>query len=349
MVVESIVKRISKGQLLVFTLVFAIIGAALLFNSLAAGPLASFEAENSTLSLPVVAGSDTTASGGKFIQFGSASSGNTSLTTPIRAAFYYPWFPETWSVNGVHVKYNPTLGYYDSSSQSVADSHIQALQYGGVKAAIASWWGTGTHNENTRIPLLLKRTQALGSSLKWAVYYEPEGTGDPSVSQIQADLNYIKTNYASSPSYAYVNNKPVIFVYNASANDTSCAVADRWAQANAGIGFYIDLKVFSGYKTCANQPDSWHQYSPAVAEDSQSGYSFAISPGFWRADETAARLTRDSARWQTNVSDMVASKAPWQLITTFNEWGEGTAVESAQEWNSASGKGTYLDTLHNTQ
>ena len=26
---------------------------------------------------------------------------------------------------------------------------------------------------------------------------------------------------------------------------------------------------------------------------------------------------------------MVASNAPWQLVTTFNEWGEGTAVESA--------------------
>jgi hypothetical protein len=43
---------------------------------------------------------------------------------------------------------------------------------------------------------------------------------------------------------------------------------------------------------------------------------------------------------------MVNSGAPWQLVTTFNEWGEGTAVESAQEWASASGYGTYLDTLH---
>jgi hypothetical protein len=36
----------------------------------------------------------------------------------------------------------------------------------------------------------------------------------------------------------------------------------------------------------------------------------------------------------------------FQLITTFNEWGEGTAVESASEWATSSGYGTYLDILH---
>ena len=43
---------------------------------------------------------------------------------------------------------------------------------------------------------------------------------------------------------------------------------------------------------------------------------------------------------------MIASGAPFQLVTTFNEWGEGTAVESAQEWASSSGYGAYLDALH---
>jgi hypothetical protein len=43
---------------------------------------------------------------------------------------------------------------------------------------------------------------------------------------------------------------------------------------------------------------------------------------------------------------MIASRAPFQLITTFNEWGEGTAVESAQEWATSSGFGAYLDALH---
>ncbi len=44
---------------------------------------------------------------------------------------------------------------------------------------------------------------------------------------------------------------------------------------------------------------------------------------------------------------MIASGTNWQLITTFSEWGEGTAVEPAAEWASSSGFGQYLDVLHN--
>ena len=31
---------------------------------------------------------------------------------------------------------------------------------------------------------------------------------------------------------------------------------------------------------------------------------------------------------------MIGSNAPWQLITTFSEWGEGTSVEDATDWDS---------------
>ena len=122
------------------------------------------------------------------------------------------------------------------------------------------------------------------------------------------------------------------------------AWSDRWKQANT-VGAYIVLKVFSGYRLCASQPDSWHQYSPAVATDQQSGYSYSISPGFWLVGQSV-RLARDLTRWNQNIRDMVASGAPWQLVTTFSEWGEGTAVEPALEWSSASGNGQYLDALH---
>ena len=43
---------------------------------------------------------------------------------------------------------------------------------------------------------------------------------------------------------------------------------------------------------------------------------------------------------------MISSGAEFQLVTTFNEWGEGTAVEPAPEWASSSGNGNFLDVLH---
>jgi hypothetical protein len=272
----------------------------------------------------------------------SVSAADPQPSFPIRAAFAYPWFPEAWTQLGIYpyTNYTPSLGYYNSSNAGVIASQIGAMQYAGMDAGIASWWGQGSATDS-RVPLLLQG--ASGSTFRWSLYYEKEGSSDPTVAQLNSDLTYIAAHYGADPSYLRVNGKPVIFVYGDAAD--ACPMVDRWTQANAGR-FYVVLKVFAGYKTCANQPQSWHQYSPAVATDSQAGYSYAISPGFYKKGETAPRLARDPARWAANVQSMIASNAPWQLVTTFNEWGEGTAVESAKNWASASGYGTYLDTLH---
>jgi len=262
---------------------------------------------------------------------------------PVRAAFYYPWFPEAWNQSGINpfTHYHPSQGFYDGANSSVVANQIKAMQYAKISVGIASWWGQGSQT-NAKMPLLL--STAAGTSFRWALYYEAEGSSDPSVAQIASDLAYINSHYGSSPSLYRVNGKPVIFVYAQPAD--GCGMVSRWAQANSSGADYVVLKVFTGHALCAAQPNDWHQYSPAKAEDRQAGHSYAISPGFWLANSTE-RLARDLTRWQQSVRNMVASREPWQLVTTFNEWGEGTAVESASEWSSASGYGAYLDVLHN--
>lgn len=261
---------------------------------------------------------------------------------PLRAAFYYPWFPEAWTQKGIYpfTHYHPSLGYYDGGSLAVERAHIAAMQYGKIQAGIASWWGQGTMTD-ARVPAIL--SAAAGTTFRWSLYYEAESLGDPSVTQINADLAYIRGHYAADPSYLRIDGRFVVFVY-ADGSD-GCAMAQRWHDANT-VGAYVVLKVFNGYRTCASQPDGWHQYAPAVAADSQSGYSYAISPGFFLATDSAPRLVRDLTAWNASIRAMVASGAPFQLVTTFNEWGEGTSVESATDWASGSGYGAYLDALH---
>jgi hypothetical protein len=267
----------------------------------------------------------------------------------LRAAFYYPWYPATWTVNGAHVSYHPLLGYYSSSDPAVVDRHVQSLNYANVDVAIASWWGPHSQSESTRIPLLLSRTNP---PLKWALFYEcegnspsgsscPNGGPNPSVGAIQSDLTYA-SSYTNNSSYMRINGRPLIFLW--STGDDPCEVAARWKQA--APGWFVVAKISSGFRDCAIQPDGWHQYAPSSATQHHAGYSYAISPGFKRADGGGSSLARDINRWYQQVKDMVASGAPWQLVTTFNEWGEGTAVEAAEEWNSPSGYGQYLDALH---
>jgi hypothetical protein len=267
---------------------------------------------------------------------------------PIRAAFYYPWFPEAWNQQGFNpfTNYTPTSGYYDSGATSVIQNHIRAMTYGSIQAGILSWWGQGS-DADQRVATVLGATPGSSNpNFRWGIYYENESQGDPSTTQIKSDLAYIRDRYSQSPSFLKVNGKFVVFVY-ADPND-NCTMADRWVQANKSLGSpaYIVLKVMPGFTSCSSQPDSWHQYSPAVASDQQSGYSFTVSPGFWKKGD-AVRLARSLSAWTADVKAMVASGEKWQLVTTFNEWGEGTSVESAKEWASASGYGQYLDVLHN--
>ena len=271
------------------------------------------------------------------------SSGPPTKASPMRATFYYPWFPEAWDQSGINpfTHYHPSAGFYSEADATVVARQIAAMQYARIGLGIASWWGKGSQTD-AKMPLLL--STAAGTGFKWSVYYEAEGNSDPSAAAIASDLAYINSHYGSDPSFYKIDGRPVIFVY-AQPSD-GCAMASRWAQANASGADYVVLKVFPGYLSCSSQPAAWHQYSPAVAEDHQAGRSFAISPGFWLATGSV-RLARDLSRWQQDVRDMVASSEPWQFVTTFNEWGEGTAVESATEWATSSGFGAYLDALHN--
>jgi hypothetical protein len=267
--------------------------------------------------------------------------GSQNIQLPLRGAFYYPWFPETWTIQQQPTKYNATLGKYSSGRAATYEAHLNALSYARIDLAIASWFGPESNLDRARISNLLQRSP---SNLKWTIYHEDEFGVNPSEIEIRSELNYIKYWFAWHDSWAHIGGKPVIFVYN-EAND--CTVTERWMAASKGEWFVV-LKLFRGFMDCPVQPNSWHQYGPDVPINYSRGHSMSLSPGFWKADEGEPVLARLSEEeWKANVVKMVERNDQWQLITTFNEWGEGTSVESGPAWESNSGYGFYMDVLHN--
>lgn len=267
-----------------------------------------------------------------------SATGIVNSKIPVRAAFYYPWYPENFKAPSG--KYMPSAGYYNGDDRAVVARQIKDMQYGQLQAGIASWWGKGKREDN-RLPLLMAEAAKLDFS--WSIYYEAESLGDPSSAQISADLNYLR-RYADLPAWLHIGGRPAVFVY-ADGND-ACGMVTRWANANKSAGYYVVLKVFGGYRDCAGQPQGWHQYAPGGHLDVQAGYSASVSPGFYRYDAASPMLPRDPARFRQDVATVAASRAPFQLVTTYNEWGEGTSVESTTDWPSASGHGVYVDILH---
>jgi hypothetical protein len=264
----------------------------------------------------------------------------TQPSLPLRAAFFYGWFSEGWSQQGFlpFTRYRPGGGFYDSGNADVIRRQIDAMRYGKIAAAVYSWWGPSS-NTDLRFPLYL--AAARQTPFRWGLYLEDEGYRDVPVEEARGDLELIRDSYAAAPAYLRIGGRFVVFVYG---GVESCSVADRWREANT-VGAYVVLPAFAGYRDCASQPDEWHLYSATLPEFELHGYSYGICPGFWRIDEQP-REPRDLEAWKRSIRDMVASAEPLQLVVTFNEWGEGTSVEAADEWQTPSGYGAYLDALH---
>ncbi|MBY8872262.1 hypothetical protein K7640_10470 [Micromonospora sp. PLK6-60] len=292
----------------------------------------------------------------------------------IRAAFYYPWFPQAWNQQGLdpYTNYRPTRGLY-SVDETVVRQQVADMRYGGITLGIASWFGTGTDTDR-HWPAIVRGAQDTGFA--WAPYYEAEGRSDPSPDRIATDLHYLRASYGGDRSALAVlpGRGMVVFVYNAGDLTTAqgCGTVDRWNRARSllrqryGETIYLSLKVFPGYAGCPGTPavDGWHQYGPARPEADFSrapgAGSYTISPGFWKAGLPYTRapfLSRDLVRWTAGITRMNASGARWQLVTTYNEWGEGTAVESSSgcrgpapagalcDW-SGGGRSLFVQALH---
>eukprot|EP00934_Nitzschia_sp_Nitz4_P002631 Nitzschia sp. Nitz4//scaffold89_size161592//126958//128656//NITZ4_002394-RA/size161592-snap-gene-0.180-mRNA-1//-1//CDS//3329559664//2621//frame0 len=265
------------------------------------------------------------------------------LPVPTRGIFYYPWFPDTWTVNGAYAHYESDLGFYTSSDPAVVEAHIDSLDYANIDLSVASWWGPDTNLDRARIMLLMDTTLEMKSSVKWTVYHEDERDEQPTVSALREDLDYLKKWFAWHPSWAHMDGKPVIFVYNSDG----CDVATRWMEASQGE-WYVVLKIMPGFRSCTVQPDGWHQYGVNSGKTLEyDGYAYSMSPGFWRADEEEPRTPRvDPETWCANSKAMAQSNEPWHMIISFNEAGEGTNIENSPHWSTESGYGEYLDCLH---
>mmetsp|Transcript_28508 Transcript_28508/g.31999 ORF Transcript_28508/g.31999 Transcript_28508/m.31999 type:complete len:779 (-) Transcript_28508:97-2433(-) len=273
-----------------------------------------------------------------------------NLEFPVRGTFYFPTFDsvaESWKTgDGYLPVHEPTLGWYSSSDSNVAKAHVEAMEYGKINLGIASWEGSDTNFDRSRITMLLDETIEQDTEyLKWTVYHESDRLGQLDEDDIQEDLEYLQKWFAWKESWAHIDGKPVIFVNN---ND-GCDAAERWNVASNY--WYVVLRVFDGYKDCEYQPDSWHEQRVNDNNDGidiEEGLYHNLAPGEWRSGRrTRPDMKRLSpGKWCRNVQDMIGSDEQWQLIVSFNEAAQGTSIEPSYDWRSGSGYGYYLDCLN---
>lgn len=294
--------------------------------------------------------------------------------------FYYPWTggnssvspintwrhwrdtnhnpPKTWASNylpDIMPIFDPCNELYSSKDVNIIKRHLALMKRGHIQFVISSWWGQNSYEDQALQVIFdtLNGTCNPNKNIKFCIYYEKEGFGNPTGSEIVSDINYIKTKYTNNQYYLKIDNKPVVFVYNADAGGV--ADAEKWKDVRNITGIYTVLKTFSGYQNVANYADSWHQYGPSVAFGQQGNYSAFVSPGYWKYHEQPKLTREDFIRFENDVKTLASANVQFRLIETWNEWGEGTGIEPAQKikhddingfTSAASSYGTkYIDIL----
>jgi glycoprotein endo-alpha-1,2-mannosidase len=270
-------------------------------------------------------------------------------------AFYYPWYgaPTGPSREWVHwdpqkPRYTstntPLAGYYDSRDDGTIERHIREAKQAGIDAFISSWWGIGTF-EDLALERLL--ADAERNDFQVSVYYEEARSGD----QIYQDLRYLLSKYGQSPAFLKVRGRPVIFFY---ARAIALLAPKDWAELlqrldreglalfSIADGFQEDLTgAFDGVHLYnpvrMNFRYLWELYLRAAPRVKAAGKLFAatVVPGYddrYVRQPGFARGRQDGRYYRAYWDAATDSDPHWILITSFNEWHEGSEIEPSVEF-----------------
>jgi len=286
-------------------------------------------------------------------------------------AFYYTWYgrPENHG-NWVHwsnVKpdehdiasstHYPAKGAYDSHDPAIIDYHIQLAKDHGVDAFICTWWGQGQFDDRAFVKVL---DRAEGHDFKATVYWETApGKGKVKIAQAVDDLVYVLEEYGWHPAFLKVDGKPVIFVYGRVMGQVAM---NEWpeiitlARKRYGKDFLLIAdgyresytRLFDGihtYNICGwvqgKTPDelmdsSKRSFTDAVQMAKNHGKLSCITiiPGY---DDTKIRTPGidaerlDGETYRVLWEQAIEADPDWVLITSWNEWHEGSEIEPSWE------------------
>lgn len=246
-----------------------------------------------------------------------------------------------------NVKNHPTIGLYDSSDPLVIRGHLKLAEDSGIDAFIISWWGRGDFSDEVTAKMF---DEAVGLNVKLTVYYEtvPSRREEEAV----ADLLYILDRYGERSPFLKVDGKPVIFIYGRAMGEIG---EEGWRRVIKKVKEKTDCLLIADSMEPSKVPegfDGCHFYNPAslVKRGERMAQFFrnyvslcrergliaclTVIPGY---DDTVIRVPgiavprRGGLLYRALFERAIEADPDWILITSWNEWHEGSEIEPSVE------------------
>ena len=289
-------------------------------------------------------------------------------TPPVRAqatdrlvlAFYYTWFDEnTWTPDKVP---DLPIALYASRERDVMRRHIEQARQAGIDAFVVSWYGPQVENNQTETNFAAMLDEAAAQGFHLAVDFEVRSPFYASQGDVVNALRSLIDRHAQHPGYLRWQGRPVIFFWGNQAiwcGEGQTAVAawqairsqvdpnheTIWIAEGVDVAY---LDVFDGhhlYTITWNPPTDPAYTANKFARRVRQAAARLGQPRLWVAtvmpgwDSTRAgrgggfvRSREDGAYYAYTWQAALASAPDWVIITSFNEWREGTQIEPSQTY-----------------
>ena len=283
-------------------------------------------------------------------------------------AFYYTWYGAppvsgTWlhwpegghNPDHLDAKGLPDIGAtnhprfwpYDAGDPKLIDHQLELANRAGVDVLISTWWFRDD-NHDRNLHKVLDRIDATGSKVRMSAYYETID-GESAERAIEG-LRYIAREHGKREGFFKLDGLPVIFVYGRAMGqiamkewdevcralkDEAVLVADRYSKSAART--FAGVHTYNPVGLVVNNADMAKAYNSAVKLARTHGKisCLTVIPGYDDSNIGRSRVTVAERKAGKLYEDLwkktIAAQPDWILITSWNEWHEGSEIEPSVE------------------
>ena len=262
-----------------------------------------------------------------------------------------------------HTPQLPVGGLYDSRDPEVIQRQLAESRAAGIDGWIVSWWGIG--HPNDALDLVLSAAETSAPDFKITIYYEqipgcrgnfcPEVSRRERIAAVKKDFLFLRDHYFSRPAWLRAQGRPVVFIFSRAMTQGAGLWPEIIRELRRDMDLYLsgDATFTRAGSFVPKSFDQVHFYNPLyelklagpenlsyrgmVQRSHRAGRSAAVTvvPGY---DERkipgrpGLHLERQEGKTYQQVWEQaLAARPDWILITSWNEWYEGSEIEPSRE------------------